>query len=245
MSSMVNTFTIYVLYLEDEKYYVGRANDVIIRFKEHLKGYGPPWIKKYKPLSIKYKVKNDEENDEDKHVKKCMMEYGIKNVRGGSYHQIKLSKAQIKTLKEEIKTGKFNTKSTNGSNNFENKSDNPYLYQNPIKIASFQPLQLDFFPVLTVGEINTNNTNTTTNNTIYVRDKPSTQGKNIGMIGLGQSVDAIDIIDGYHAPMSDFLYSENQHQKMWIEIVYNDDLGYIKITNKGQRLLVNVEEFDK
>lgn len=47
------TTTIYILKLNDNKYYIGKTNRIVIdRYQEHLEGIGSFWTKKYKPLSI-------------------------------------------------------------------------------------------------------------------------------------------------------------------------------------------------
>ena len=57
-----------------------------------------------KPIKTKYVIKNCDEYDEDKWTKKMMLEYGIENVRGGSYSQTYLPEYQIKSLEKEFKT---------------------------------------------------------------------------------------------------------------------------------------------
>lgn len=76
---------IYVLNLENGKYYVGKSQNVQKRFQQHLKGYASVWTKQYKPINIIEVVKNCSDFDEDKYVKIYMSLYGIDNVRGGSY----------------------------------------------------------------------------------------------------------------------------------------------------------------
>lgn len=96
---------IYVLELEQGKYYVGRTIDVKKRWKEHKLGIGAKWTKIYKPkqiIDIKY---NADCFDEDKYVKIYMDKYGIDNVRGGSYSSIKLT-YEKNILAKEIKTAK-------------------------------------------------------------------------------------------------------------------------------------------
>ena len=93
---------IYVLKLENGKYYIGKSNDIHKRFQQHLNGIGSSWTKKYKPLKIEKIINNTSPFDEDKITKELMNKYGIDNVRGGSYCNIELSDFQIETLKTEI-----------------------------------------------------------------------------------------------------------------------------------------------
>jgi hypothetical protein len=95
--------TIYILKLQEGKYYVGKTDDVAKRYQQHLKGYGSAWTKKYKPISIAKQIENSSPFDEDRYVKEYMNVFGIQNVRGGSYVQIELSDEQENALKLEIR----------------------------------------------------------------------------------------------------------------------------------------------
>lgn len=94
---------IYIIALERGKYYVGKSNNLARRQKEHLNGTACAWTKKYKPVSVVQIISNASPFDEDKYTKEYMSKYGISNVRGGSYAQVKLDSAQIDSLNREIK----------------------------------------------------------------------------------------------------------------------------------------------
>ena len=99
------TTTIYILKLNNSKYYVGKTNrKVNERYQEHLEGIGSFWTKKYKPLSIVKQIENSSPFDEDRYVKEYMAMYGIDNVRGGSYNQEELNSETIKFLRNELRT---------------------------------------------------------------------------------------------------------------------------------------------
>lgn len=93
---------IYILRLEGGKYYVGKSEDVINRYQQHMNGSGSSWTRKYKPISLEKTIENASPFDEDKITKEYMSKYGIDNVRGGSYVEITLSEFQNETLKTEI-----------------------------------------------------------------------------------------------------------------------------------------------
>ena len=95
---------IYVLELENNKYYVGKTSRIEKRFKNHLNGEGSQFTKKYKPIKIYRVYKKLSEFDEDNYTKKYMKLFGIDNVRGGSYCNIVLSKYQIDLLNKELCT---------------------------------------------------------------------------------------------------------------------------------------------
>jgi len=93
---------IYILELENDKFYIGRTNNVKNRFKEHLNGIGNIWTKNNKPKSIIKTIENCSLYDLDEYVKEYMKKYGIDNVRGGSYNQIILNTDTITYLYNEL-----------------------------------------------------------------------------------------------------------------------------------------------
>ena len=96
---------IYVLKLQGNKYYVGKSQDVIGRYQQHMSGQGSAWTKKHKPMSLLECKSDVSPFEEDKVVKECMAKYGIENVRGGSYSQVTLDQVQIEALTRELRGG--------------------------------------------------------------------------------------------------------------------------------------------
>jgi predicted GIY-YIG superfamily endonuclease len=95
---------IYILQLEQEKYYVGKTTNPSFRIDKHFTSNGSAWTKKYKPISILEIIQNCDDYDEDKYTIKYMEKYGINNVRGGSFCEIKLRNDNIITLNQMIKS---------------------------------------------------------------------------------------------------------------------------------------------
>jgi len=93
---------IYVLRLKGGKYYIGKSEDVMGRYQQHLNGQGSAWTRKYAPVSLEKTIENVSPFEEDKVTKEYMDKYGIENVRGGSYVSLELSEFQIEALKTEI-----------------------------------------------------------------------------------------------------------------------------------------------
>ena len=93
---------IYVLKLENHKYYVGKSNNQTIRLESHFSSNGSVWTQKYKPLEVIKIIPDCDNYDEDKYTLKMMNKYGILNVRGGSFCQINLSNDNIKTIKQML-----------------------------------------------------------------------------------------------------------------------------------------------
>ena len=89
---------IYILELTDNKYYVGKTGNPSFRLESHFNSNGSAWTRKYKPIKILAVIPNCDDYDEDKYTKIYMDKYGINNVRGGSYVQIKLDNITMKYL---------------------------------------------------------------------------------------------------------------------------------------------------
>jgi len=95
---------IYVIQLFDDKFYIGRTNNLNRRLEEHKNGTGAEWTKKYPFIKLLKTVNTNDLFTEDKYVKMYMNKYGINNVRGGSYSNIELNKEQENILKKELNT---------------------------------------------------------------------------------------------------------------------------------------------
>jgi len=93
---------IYILKLKNDKWYVGKSNDPEKRFKDHLERKGSEWTRINKPLEIVNMFEMTSPFDEDKTTKELMLEYGINNVRGGSYVQAELPDEQIDNIQREL-----------------------------------------------------------------------------------------------------------------------------------------------
>ena len=93
---------IYILELENNKYYVGKTTNPAFRIEQHFNSSGSQWTKKYKPIKILELIPNCDNYDEDKYTIKYMENKGINNVRGGSFCEIKLNDNNIITLNQII-----------------------------------------------------------------------------------------------------------------------------------------------
>lgn len=94
--------SIYVLELENNKYYVGKSKTPNIRLQDHLNSTGSSWTSKYKPVKVLKIYNNCDHFDEDKYTLMYMEKYGVDNVRGGSFCEMNLSKDNIKTINKMI-----------------------------------------------------------------------------------------------------------------------------------------------
>jgi predicted GIY-YIG superfamily endonuclease len=97
---------VYVLKLEEGKFYVGKSKDVDARLRYHRKGANArAWTAKYKPVpgddAIYYQEVMKHNTYEDAMTEKVMFDFGIENVRGGTYSQEKLPPHQVQTLEDK------------------------------------------------------------------------------------------------------------------------------------------------
>lgn len=94
---------IYILRLEDGKYYVGKSQNVNFRVAAHFNGNGSVWTKKYRPLEVLKIVESTDKFDEDIITLRLMEKHGIDNVRGGSFSALHLG-SQIQTIEKMIQS---------------------------------------------------------------------------------------------------------------------------------------------
>jgi hypothetical protein len=94
---------LYILQLEQGKYYVGKTNHPNFRIEQHFGNSGSAWTRKYTPLSVLKIIPNCDDYDEDKQTIQCMEKYGLENVRGGSFCEITLSDMNRQTLNQMMK----------------------------------------------------------------------------------------------------------------------------------------------
>ena len=95
---------IYVLQLEQEKYYIGKTENPNFRIEQHFSSGGAAWTKKYNPISVIEIIPDCDDYDEDKYTRRYMDNYGIDNVRGGSFCEVVLDETTIKLLEKMSKT---------------------------------------------------------------------------------------------------------------------------------------------
>jgi hypothetical protein len=83
---------VYVLKLENKKYYIGKSNDIKRRIWIHTNNNGSKWTSKNKLIKRIPNITNDTGVfSELIETLECMKMYGIDNVRGSMFTQINLS----------------------------------------------------------------------------------------------------------------------------------------------------------
>lgn len=92
------TISVYVLRLQDEKYYVGQSKHPDERIKEHFEGKGSKWTQEHSPVELVKVIQTVTTNwraaleIEKTLTLELMKVYGWKNVRGGGYSVCNLAK---------------------------------------------------------------------------------------------------------------------------------------------------------
>ena len=99
---MSTTTNIYVLLLQGGAYYVGKSDDPMRRYQEHLEGRGSAWTKLHRPIAVECVIADASPFDEDKITKELMAKHGIDKVRGGAYVSVELDETQEEALQREI-----------------------------------------------------------------------------------------------------------------------------------------------
>ena len=135
-----NETYIYILKLEQGKYYIGRTGNPLNRIKKHYYDYGSAWTNKYNPVETLEVIPGCDNFDEDKITKQYMAKYGIDNVRGGSYCQLDLSDEQKSFINIEISNVKDKCYKCGQSGHFINRcpsKDNSKGINNTINISEF------------------------------------------------------------------------------------------------------------
>lgn len=95
---------IYILKLQNDKFYVGKSTNIESRLKSHFNKQGTKWTIQNQPTKIFALFESKDPFDEDLYTKKMMYKYGIDNVRGGSYTSLTLAPTQIELLQKEFAT---------------------------------------------------------------------------------------------------------------------------------------------
>jgi hypothetical protein len=125
---------IYILECEDNKYYVGRTDDVESRLNDHFNSdiYASAWTTYYPPKSVYKFIPNQSYFDEDKWVVKMMAEFGINKVRGGAFSRVNLPEEDKIILQRMVDGSKDNCLVCGDCNHFANNC--PYANELPQKM---------------------------------------------------------------------------------------------------------------
>lgn len=90
--------TIYCLELEGGKYYVGMSRNALNRVEAHIAEKGAAWTKKHRPVDYERVESDMKLSDEDRITLEMMAKYGVANVRGGKWCQVRLPEETYRDL---------------------------------------------------------------------------------------------------------------------------------------------------
>jgi predicted GIY-YIG superfamily endonuclease len=79
---------IYVLKLIDDRYYIGRSQNIVQRIEDHFSGNGSIYTKKYKPLSVIEIVEEKTIDDEKNKTIEYIEKYTWEKVRGYTWCRV-------------------------------------------------------------------------------------------------------------------------------------------------------------
>ena len=99
---LVFKMSVYVLKLIQNRYYVGKSQNVIQRVQQHKDMMGSIWTKIY-PMICLVETLPLTEFAELSTTLRYMKAYGIQNVRGDVYSNVNLSSKQIKEIEQHIR----------------------------------------------------------------------------------------------------------------------------------------------
>eukprot|EP01033_Poteriospumella_lacustris_P017242 gene17242-12331_t len=97
----LNDDLLYVLLLVDGKFYVGRSKQFRKRLKSHFYRKSA-WTRKYPPIEVVDLIQPVEDFDEDKITLRYMNQFGIDNVRGGSFSSIDLDPNDVSVIGRSV-----------------------------------------------------------------------------------------------------------------------------------------------
>ena len=93
---------LYILKLENDKWFIGKSANVEKRYEQHLNGEGDTFTQLHKPVSLELSRELISDTDQDETVREYMRKYGIENVRGGIYSKTEFNSYDISKIRDDI-----------------------------------------------------------------------------------------------------------------------------------------------
>ena len=109
---------IYILKCASKKYYVGRTQNPDFRLQNHFDGEGSAWTRKYEPRKVVNVFQSRGPFDETSTTLELMSTYGVDNVRGGLYCQMKLSRDDQVAIEKQMRSAHDECMTCGGDNHF-------------------------------------------------------------------------------------------------------------------------------
>lgn len=93
---------VYVLRLSGGRKYVGISDDPMKALVMHKEGGVCAWTDRYRPESIMQIQRAISSDKLDHYVIRYMIQYGVENVRGGSWSTVRLTDADHRVIRNRI-----------------------------------------------------------------------------------------------------------------------------------------------
>jgi hypothetical protein len=104
-SSSFVPVSIFLLELEHGKFYAGASSDPVKALEEYREGlhvFGSRWTQIHRPVRLREVVRVARVEELDVYVRKWMLQYGVENVRGGSWSSPRLTDKDRQVLSIEL-----------------------------------------------------------------------------------------------------------------------------------------------
>lgn len=98
----MSTTNIYVLRLLGGRKFVGMSDDPAKALVMHKEGGQSAWTDRYRPEGLLQIQRNIPTDKLDTYVIRYMIQYGIENVRGGSWSTVRLTETEQRTIRKRI-----------------------------------------------------------------------------------------------------------------------------------------------
>ena len=94
----------FLMELEHGKYFVGASKDPLKTLEEHREGVaGMAWTQIHHPVRLKEIVAVARPRELDDYVRRCMLEWGVEHVRGGSWCDVRLRDKDRREISEGMR----------------------------------------------------------------------------------------------------------------------------------------------
>ena len=117
---------IYVLQLQQNKYYVGKTHNPQFRLDAHFDAGGSAFTKRFKPVQIHELRPNCSDHDEQRITQEYMSKYGVQNVRGGPWTQILLTDETEDFIQKLLDSAEDKCYTCGSKGHFANKCPEKY-----------------------------------------------------------------------------------------------------------------------
>ncbi len=124
---------VYILQLENNKFYIGKTYNLQHRLAQHFAGIGSAWTKKFKPSHLISSFPGDG-FDEESTTLRAMAKHGIESVRGGSYSKIVLNENEQNHIVHVLRSAQDKCYHCDSTQHFSNTCSQRFATQKEIKL---------------------------------------------------------------------------------------------------------------